>query len=375
MRDFWAILLIAGTGFSYMIGAGTFTGQEIYQFTVSFGYVGLATIVLVSIFHMWFMGYIMDVGMRLKSKDVNDVFKYYCGNYLGVFFIWLVHLFILIVLIVMISGAGATLTEYYGMNDILATLIMALLAVITAIAGLNRLIQILGTAGILMIIIGLFTGGSSFLTNIDGFYQAGEILPTLDVLKAADNWLLAAIAYGSFGLMLSIPFLAKLGQSQSSRKNVLLAGVIGGLLIFLTLTPLYLGLMSNLEATYTKNIPLLALADQISPLFGVVYSIGLLTAIYTSAAGMLFVTSDFFTNAFAQGNKKYRKFFVILIGIVGFFGGLLPFDKLINILYPVVGYMGVIFILGMLYRQFINKGELDSNNIENGNENINRNIN
>lgn len=37
--------------------------------------------------------------------------------------------------------------------------------------------------------------------------------------------------------------------------------------------------------------------------------------------------------------------------ILGLIGGFLPFDKLVGILYPYTGYMGVIILVCVLYRQ------------------------
>jgi hypothetical protein len=44
--------------------------------------------------------------------------------------------------------------------------------------------------------------------------------------------------------------------------------------------------------------------------------------------------------------------------VVGtFFGGVLPFDKLVNILYPFAGYSAIVFACFMIFKELTNKAE------------------
>ena len=46
-----------------------------------------------------------------------------------------------------------------------------------------------------------------------------------------------------------------------------------------------------------------------------------------------------------EGTTRYRVL-VIALTCVGYFGGmLLPFDKLVNLIYPTVGYVGIAFLI------------------------------
>ena len=74
MKNNSRIIILAGAFVSYILGAGTATGQEILQFFVSFGYLGIGAIIIAAILHMWFGAYAMDVGLRLQSEDSKGVF-------------------------------------------------------------------------------------------------------------------------------------------------------------------------------------------------------------------------------------------------------------------------------------------------------------
>jgi len=53
----------------------------------------------------------------------------------------LTPIFLYLVLMVMISGAGATLTEYYGLNPQAGRIIMAVLALTTVLLGMTKFLQ------------------------------------------------------------------------------------------------------------------------------------------------------------------------------------------------------------------------------------------
>ncbi|MFD2115141.1 hypothetical protein ACFSTH_05885 [Paenibacillus yanchengensis] len=352
MNNLFKIFILAGAFVSFILGAGTATGQEIMQFFVSFGYWGIAAILIAAVLHMWFGAYAMDVGLRLKARDSQEVFNYFCGKYLGPFFYWFSQLFMLIVFVVMISGAGATVSEHFEVGDVAGRALMAIVVLITALLRLETMIKVLGIAGPIIIIIAVIVGAGNF--DASGFEQAGAIVEQLQLSTATTHWWQAGFVYSSFVLLIAVPFLTNLGKGEKSRKNVIIGGSLGGLIMLIGVFAIYVGLLSNVEQLHTKEIPTLFLAQQISPVLAFIFTMILLIAIYTTAVGMLWTVST----QFSKGDPKKYRIITIALTILGFFGGLLPFGKIIDLVYPIVGYIGLILMAGMFYRQFINKGQL-----------------
>lgn len=346
------IIILAGAFVSYILGAGTATGQEILQFFVSFGYLGIGAIIVAAILHMWFGAYAMDVGLRLQAEDSEGVFNYFCGKYLGTFFYWFAQLFMLIVFVVMIAGAGATVSEHFGLGEVVGRALMAILVLVTALLRLETMVKILGIAGPIIVLFAVIVGAG----NIDstGLLQAGNLLENLGLSTATSYWWQSGFVYSSFVLLIAVPFLANLGKEEVNRKHVIYGGVVGGFIMLLGVFMIYIGILSNVEEAGTKDIPTLFLANQISPVLSLVFSLILLIAIYTTAVGMLWTVSK----QFAKGNENIYRILVVVITIIGFFGGLFPFATIIDVVYPIVGYIGLVLIVCMLYRQFINPGKL-----------------
>ncbi|MBN6206271.1 hypothetical protein JYK21_07390, partial [Ralstonia pickettii] len=205
MNNTLKIIVLAGAYVSFILGAGTATGQEIMQFFVSFGYLGIGAIVIAALLHMWFGAYAMDVGLRLKANDSKDVFVYFCGKYLGWFFYWFSQLFILVVFVVMISGAGATISEHFGLGDVIGRALMAAVVLITVLLRLETMIKILGIAGPIIIIFAVIVGAGNF--DSIGFSAAGEIIKDINISTATTYWWQAGFVYSSFVLLVALPFL------------------------------------------------------------------------------------------------------------------------------------------------------------------------
>src|SRR5699024_108383 len=231
MNNIFKIIIIAGAYVYFILGAGTATGQEIMQLFVSFGYLRIVAIVIAAMLHMWFGAYAMDVGLRLKADDSEDVFKYFLGKYLGWFFYWFSQLFILVVFVVMIAGAGATVSEHFGVGDVIGRALMAGLVLITVLFKLNAIVKILGIAGTIIVIFVIVVGAGNF--SLEGFSGAGEIINGLEMAAATNYWWQSGFVYSSFVFLVALPFLANLGKAEKKRKHVIVGGALGGLIMLI----------------------------------------------------------------------------------------------------------------------------------------------
>ncbi len=116
------------------------------------------------------------------------------------------------------------------------------------------------------------------------------------------------------------------------------------------------GLLANIGNVYNLQIPSLYVADQISPVFGMIFSIMLILAIYTTAVPMMYTACNRVSED--EKSNKYRAAAVVT-AIVGFFGGQLSFSTMVSIIYPISGYVGIIIFIGIFYTKYIKKRSYD----------------
>ena len=127
--DWLNVVKYAGAYIAFIIGSGFATGQEIIQFYTSYGIWGIGSIAI--------------------------------------------SMFLFAVVVVMISGAGATLNEYYGLNYYVGSLLMAVLIFVAFAFGFNKLLDVIGCIGPVIIVFSIvvavatIVSGSGLDLNVD----------------------------------------------------------------------------------------------------------------------------------------------------------------------------------------------------------------
>lgn len=125
IMDNKAIIKIAGAFIAWVIGSGFATGQEVLQFISSYGYMSYA-LVLVSLIGFIVLGQVLiTTGFENKEDESFNHFKYFCGERLGKFYSWMIQVVLILIMSVLVSGAGSTLNQYYGINGYIGLIFIA----------------------------------------------------------------------------------------------------------------------------------------------------------------------------------------------------------------------------------------------------------
>lgn len=338
------VLKYAGAYISFEIGSGYASGQEIMQFFTSYGIWGLGAVLIALVLFTWLGSTLLTAGYDRRRRG-GSLFDYYCGSYWGKLLEWLSTALLFVSGAVMISGAGATLHEYYGLPYLAGCLLMTLLVFVTMLLGLNRLVDILGVIGPGMILFVLFIGTVTLIRNSAQLPTNLAAAPSLALPRAAGSWWFSGILYATFPLIGSIPFLGAMGASATSRRDAFWGGIWGGALLMAATFVMNLALASDIGAVGRYAIPTLYLADRISPLLGQLFSVVILCEIYSTAAPMLWSAAHNINMAIGGG--KPRRFLPVGLGVcaAGLLCGLLPFELLVGTVYPYKGYIGLVLMI------------------------------
>ncbi|MBF4785937.1 hypothetical protein ITJ18_19800, partial [Clostridioides difficile] len=201
-------------------------------------------------------------------------------------------IFLFGILIVMISGAGSTLTEYYGINPYLGRVLMAVATLITVSMGLEKLVSILGRIGPVIAVFTIAVGLISLFKHFDGLSMVGEAMKNIEVTKASESPIVSGVIYNTLNIIVMIVFLTGMGASIESKKDAFWGGLLGGIVFMTAGIVMYLAMISDIGNLYMKEIPSLYLADNISPIVGVCFSVALILGIYTTAVPLLWSVTN-----------------------------------------------------------------------------------
>ena len=353
------VIKFAGAYVAFIIGSGFATGQEVMQFYTSYGVWSLGVVAISMFLFSWVGGSVMAMGYDHIGQKGISPYKLFCGKYLGAFYEVFVILFLFGVVVVMISGAGATLNEYYGLDYYIGSILMVVLVFIAYMIGVNKLIDIIGLIGPMIIIFSLIVAIGILIPNMDKLANLGESTNTITDMQAAPKWWISGILYSAYNIFGSIIFLFTLGQKCTNKKEAITSGVLGGVLLTTGALFMNLALLVNIEEVSKLAVPTLSLAKQISPILATIFSVLLIGSIFSTAAPMFWTVC----NKIVKEDSPKAKF--VALGLIALLLplGQLNFGALVGFIYPYTGYLGMLLFVCLAYKQLTNKkdGKTSSN--------------
>ena len=155
--------------------------------------------------------------------------------------------------------------------------------------------------------------------------------------KTSYNWLIKSILYASYNSILLIPILISIKKYVSNQKNIKKVSImITGIIAILLLT-IYL-LLVNIDII-NLEMPAVYAINKICPYLKNIYGITILIAIFTTAISVGI--------SFLQNTCKSQKDFntkCILICTSSVLFSQIGFSNLVNTLFPLFGFLGLIQI-------------------------------
>ncbi|PNK59831.1 beta-carotene 15,15'-monooxygenase [Psychrobacter sp. FDAARGOS_221] len=338
----------AGVYVGAVIGAGYASGQEVMQFFSGYGLVGIVGAIITTVMFVWYGSVFMELGNRLQTCSHRDVLRYLCGDKLAFIGDYVLLFFMFGCVSIMFSGGGAAINEYWGLSVMTGKLIIAGMTLATVIFGFSSSVRALGIVSPIIIFsviaISLITLGSHFdqLSTVDQSLEG--LTPTL----ATPFWWTSAVVYVSYNVSLATSTLTAIGGKEPSLPTLRKAGIIGGISLGLCLLFITLALLSDLSNVIEYQIPFLQIAQNISPLVGILFSVVLVIAVFTTAVTNLYGC----VIRFFDSKKQPAKFRTLTISLVALslLASLFPFSTLINVLYPALGLLGMVIMVCALYK-------------------------
>ena len=337
----------AGGFMAWVIGSGFATGQEVLQFFTSYGY---KSFIIVAINLVGFLAVgtiILTTGYEKRHDENFDQLKYFCGNKLGVFYSWLIPLTLLPAMSVLISGAGATLSEYYGLNHYIGAAVMASAVLVTYFIGFDRLVKVLSFIGPSIIAFCLLVGVITVARDLGSMGQVPSFEEALAAKQSAPNWIVSAVLYVSYNFLCGSVYYTQLGKTAGSLKEARLGAVIGAIGLIAAIAVISTAILLNGGEAAALDIPNLYLAKKISWVLGAVFSIFLVLGIFSSCSAMMWIVSQ----KFSLKDPKKDRWIAVGIAAGTFLLGLLSFGELIGAFYPFIGYCGLIYMIGVVWKK------------------------
>jgi uncharacterized membrane protein YkvI len=164
----------------------------------------------------------------------------------------------------------------------------------------------------------------------------------------APHWLLSALLYVSYNLVVGSTVLVPLGSATPSRRVRLWGGLAGGLALGFLATFLALVVMIHYPDIVRYEVPILQLASSQHVWSSIIYATALLAAMYTTAIASLYgcVTK-------LEATTGLRPVVAVMaITLLALLCSQIGFSSLIKLLFPLFGYATLYFTVRLAWSWF-----------------------
>ena len=325
------VLVIIGA----LVGAGFASGQEIYSFFYLYGKNGIYGILIMSVL----IGILIYKSLKIIFK--NEIYNY--EDFLGLFIgnkkikkmiCIIINLLLLISFFIMIAGFGAYFEQEIGVNKIIGSIILDILCIFVFFSEVKGVLKASDFIVPFLIIFIIFIG----IQNV------AEI-KSVEFFKTKNNWILSAIIYNSYNFILLIPVLISLKKQITIEKNIKYIAILSTIIIAI-LSIIIFFLLARVDILEIKNqeMPVVYVISKYFANYKKIYAFIILASIFTTAIS---VGIGFIQNI-SKNRTSYPQivlFMCITSLIVSNFG----FSKLVNFVYPIFGYVGIIQMIIILF--------------------------
>lgn len=343
-------LLLGVTFAGCFLGAGYVSGQELWQFFGSFGINGVYALFF-AISLQFAFGVILLKLAGITGIEELDRIVIQRELPAARLFLGAAEVFFMFgICVIMYAGAGALFAQLFGIPAAVGSAILCMLVALVSLFSFSGMVSAFSVFVPILVVFSLIF--SVLALNKFGF----PAMPTAQIghtsFAAAA---FSALTFVSYNLFCSIGILTPLSKKLRS-KRVVVPGIALGCLLLLTIALSIVLALFAFPQSVTAELPMLALASELSQVAGGIYGFLLLGSMFGTALSCLVATVEFLSQK-SETIKNKRRFVTLALSALGWLASLAGFGNLIGIVYPLCGYCGFgALILVLLHYISVRKG-------------------
>lgn len=326
-----------------IVGAGLSSGQDLMQYFISFGSKGIIGVICLALLNIIFGRIIVALGCYYHSNNHDEVLSNIAHPVVTRILDISLVIAGFVIGFVMIAGAGSNLQQQFHIPAWLGGLICCALIIAVSFLDFDKIMGVLGVFTPIIIVLILFITGWTFIGKHYDFAAMNTVAQTIP--SPMPNVWVSVLNYFALCAMTGVSMAFVLGGSLVSLKVAKLGGFIGGGLIGVIITCVTCTLFAKINVVKDADIPMLTLVQQISPWLAVVYAIMIFGLIFNTAFSLYYSLA----RRIAKEDKRKTVIAVTVLVVVGYALSFVGFKQLVSIMYPILGYIGILMLVVLLY--------------------------
>ena len=335
-----------------IVGAGFASGQEMMQYFVAFGRMGIWGAVMAGIIMAASAAAVLSLASYFLADEHTAVFDRISSPIMSRVLDIAVMITLFSTGFVMFAGAGSNLNQQFGLPIWVGSVIMMVLVLAAGMLDVDKVSAIIG--GITPFIIVFLVGAAIYsIINADG--TLAELEPaTAGLLTTLPNWWVSALNYVGFSLMVAVSMAIVIGGTQINPREAGIGGLAGGVTYGGLLVLCSVALFYSVEEVGGDDMPMLTIVDRVNPTLGVAMAVVVYGMIFNTAIGMFYALGKRLTR-----NRKDR-FRPVFLGsvAVGLALSFIGFQTLVSTVYPAIGYIGIVLIIVVIVARMTGRAKL-----------------
>ena len=314
-----------------LIGAGFASGQEIFSFFYIYGKNGIYGILIMSILIGIFIYKSLKIIYQKQVYNYNDFLNLFIKNTkIRNVILWIVNVLLLVSFYIMVAGFGAYFEQEIGINRIIGSIVLNLLCVIVFFSNIKGVLK---ASNLIVPFLIFFI----FFIGIKNIVQ----IRTIYFYQMKNNWILSMLIYNSYNFILLMPVLISLKKQITKEKNIKKVSILVTIIILiLSISIFFLLLNANIKEIENQEMPIVYIISNYFNKYKKIYAFIVLASIFTTAIS---VGIGFLQNI-SKNSNSYPQF-VLFMCITSLLMSNIGFSKLLNFIYPVFGYIGILQIV------------------------------
>lgn len=360
LNNFKLVLKISFIYISSILGAGFATGHELVTFFAVYSNIGIFTFLLSCVVVGLFASGVLYSIDKIKPISYSQLLRKIYGNKLGKFMELLNIMFMFVLFSAMLSGGGNVLASIFNHDSTknfqslehIHTIMFSIFIIFTLIICNDNLLKVNNILCPIILIGGIFIGCINIPSNyFSSNYIYNNNFSNKNFIIYIIPSSIACIIYSSYNLITTIAILYTFSKRNINKMVIKYTGVVSGILIFLSGIFLLIALISNINLVYDKELPILFLVQN-NIYLKIIYETILLIAIFTTAISNGFALLDIFINKL----NLSKKWIILIISILGVGFAMIGFSNIVDIVYPIFGYLGIfqviVIILNFIFKKY-----------------------
>lgn len=322
------------------IGAGFASGKEIYLFFFKYQVYGILGIIVSAIFIGYIIYKVLNISKRNDICNYNEFLNYLIKNKLiKIILINIIDVFLIISFCIMVSGFSAFIYQEFNINIIIGFIFMLICSYCAfkrKATGIIKINNILIPIIIFIIFFIVIKKVNLYELNfINGLNGEGFNINNWKIENF--KFLIFSILYANYNLLTIIPIVVTMSNVTKNKKEIKYISIICSIIIFILSMSIFAILsQSNFNIT-NLEMPVVFIVGRYGIFYKYIYCLVVGIAIFTTAIS---VGYGYLQN-YENNKEKYNKKIILLI-LCSIIAIPIGFSKLIELLYPIFGGIGLV---------------------------------